>query len=134
MHILKICIFMNRLTMHILKSAYCRNDMTMTINIQNSRMDSHTICIFVYRLSTSAEESSVWKSGKGKLYYTSSLSTIVVLQYYLYWSIPGGSGTLTHVSSHSTHFCDQRSMFYGTSRNMYVSTSPIAPRTAKYAG
>jgi hypothetical protein len=44
---------MNRLTMHILKYAYRRNDVTMTMNIQNSRMDSHTICIFVYRLSTS---------------------------------------------------------------------------------
>ncbi len=45
---------MNRLTMHILKRAYRRNDMTMTMNIQNSYIDSHTICIFVYRLSTSA--------------------------------------------------------------------------------
>jgi hypothetical protein len=40
-------------TIHILKSAYRRNDMTMTMNIQNSRMHSHTKCIFVYRLSTS---------------------------------------------------------------------------------
>jgi hypothetical protein len=47
---------MNRLTMHILKSANRRNDMTMTMNIPNSRMDSHTICIFVYRLSTSAPD------------------------------------------------------------------------------
>ncbi len=35
------------------ENAYRRKDMTMTMNIQNSRMDSHTICIFVYRLSTS---------------------------------------------------------------------------------
>jgi hypothetical protein len=71
----------------------------------------------------------------GRVPLDTGAAAVRKIEFGFFGSIPGGSGTLTHVSSHFTHFCWQWSMYvlryYGTSRNMYVS---IAPLTAKYVG